>query len=91
MIKRLITHPAREPDKNWLDESAIALVELTSEHPDHPIEQALQAGGGRQLASWMCWAPDDTARVQRSSKRAEDPVEFSGQGVADAGILAFLG
>jgi hypothetical protein len=49
MIKQVIRNPARSPDRNWLDTSAIALVELTSEHPDHPIEQALQAGAA---GSW---------------------------------------
>lgn len=37
---------ALSPTHEWLDVEALADVEITSEHPSHPIESALLAGRG---------------------------------------------
>lgn len=48
MRKRIIGETADDgqPADAWLDLAALAEVELTSEDPQHPIEDALVAGGG---------------------------------------------
>jgi len=56
--KRIIGSPSRpEPppkpgDQRWLDLTSLALVEVTSEDPTHPVEAALRpsAGGGWRAA-----------------------------------------
>lgn len=50
MRKRIVTSdpaiPGREPDSNWLGLEPIATVEVTSEAPGFPIENALDSGNG---------------------------------------------
>jgi hypothetical protein len=46
----------RIPDDEWLDLEAIADVEVTSEDAAHPIESALQPGGG---SGWRAAAPGE--------------------------------
>jgi hypothetical protein len=49
-VRKTITSANRttgsEPGE-WLNVSEVASVEITSEHPDYPIEGALDCGGGR--------------------------------------------
>jgi hypothetical protein len=50
MRKRLITpipQDAPHPDEGWLDIDRAAVVEVTSEEKDHPVETALLAGETR--------------------------------------------
>jgi hypothetical protein len=82
MRKRII--PAkREPEAgsvgNWLDLENIAEVEITSEDPDHPIENALFPG---RSSGWRAAHPgeqvirvcfDEPRRVQRIWLRFEEP------------------
>lgn len=47
MRKKIITTTPKTdsgPDGDWLDLENIAMVEITSEDPDHPIEHALTPG-----------------------------------------------
>jgi XRCC1 N terminal domain len=44
MRKRLISSPQQgpfHPDRDWLDLERLAVVEVSSEDPEHPIEEAL--------------------------------------------------
>lgn len=43
-----------ENERDWLDLSSLAQVEITSEAPSHPIESALQPGGG---SGWRAAEP----------------------------------
>jgi hypothetical protein len=45
MRKNIIPHEAEGPGK-WLDLADLARVEVTSEHPGHPVESALVPGPG---------------------------------------------
>ena len=56
MRKRLITPIAVAPpvDYHWLDVGSAAVVEVTSEDGDYPIESALLSGGGR---GWRAAGP----------------------------------
>jgi hypothetical protein len=50
MRKRLITATPRDAgahDEGWLDLDRLAVVEVTSEDRDYPVESALAAGGTR--------------------------------------------
>lgn len=47
------THSAA-PEPRWLDIERLARVEITSEDPSHPVEQALGMGG---RAGWRAGAP----------------------------------
>jgi len=42
-----IPQTAPAPDKGWLDLDAAALVEVTSEDKEYPVESALVSGGTR--------------------------------------------
>lgn len=48
MRKQIVPQPLSnfENERDWLDLSSLAQVEITSEDPSHPIESALQPGGG---------------------------------------------
>ena len=46
--------PALSPTHEWLDVEGLAEVEITSEHPSHPIESALLAGRGW---GWLAAGP----------------------------------
>ena len=57
MLKRIITPLQPETaidDRDWLDLEHLAEVELSSEDPDHPIENALTPG---LAASWRAAKP----------------------------------
>jgi hypothetical protein len=49
MRKRLLTTPQDAPllDEGWLNLDGAAVVEVTSEEKDHPVESALVSGGTR--------------------------------------------
>jgi len=51
MRKRLIADEPRGAAEDWLDLTAIAQVEITSEAADHPIESALSGAGSGWRAS----------------------------------------
>jgi hypothetical protein len=57
MRKRLITptpESVRTRSKNWLDVERLAVVEVTSEDNDSPVESAFVSGNGR---GWRAAAP----------------------------------
>jgi hypothetical protein len=58
MRKRLITAPAREtvppPSEGWLDLERTAVVEVTSEDKDYPIDSAFVSA---EAAGWRAAAP----------------------------------
>ena len=52
MRKRLITSdPSTDPEEAWLNLGTSVTLELTSEAPDHPIEDAISAGSQGWRAS----------------------------------------
>lgn len=46
MRKTVIGREAKSPEGHWLDLETLAQAELTSEDSSHPIESALNPGGG---------------------------------------------
>jgi hypothetical protein len=46
MRKNIIPHEAEGAGGGWLDLAHLARVEVTSEHPGHPVESALVPGSG---------------------------------------------
>ena len=63
MRKRLITPSPQEtpsPDEGWLDLERAAVVEVTSEEKDYPVESALVAG---EMRGWR--AADSGAQTIR--------------------------
>jgi hypothetical protein len=60
MRKRIIDEtPRTSPPpagEGWLDLDTLALVEVTSEEPEHPIESALVGGGG---SGWLASRPGE--------------------------------
>jgi hypothetical protein len=68
MRKRIVPieqAPKPEDDGDWLDLGVLAMVEVSSENPEHPIESALVAGHesgwragtpGRQIIK-LCFSP----------------------------------
>src|SRR2546428_2357786 len=57
MRKRLITptpQGIRSPDEGWLDLDGAAVVEVTSEEKDYPVESALVSG---EMRGWRAASP----------------------------------
>lgn len=84
MRKRVIPsdreREAPVPGEDWIDLEQLADVDLTSEDPDHPIEQALvegRSGGwrasepGRQAIRLTFSAPQHVRRVRLEFEEAE--------------------
>ncbi len=62
MRKRLITptpETVRSRGEGWLDIERAAIVEITSEEKDYPVEAALVSGETRRRT----WAANDPPRV----------------------------
>jgi hypothetical protein len=61
MRKEIVGHESgaakKREDANWLDLESIATVQLTSEDPDFPIENALKANPECNEAGWRAAAP----------------------------------
>ena len=60
MRKRIIDESSRTSpppaDEGWLDLDTLALVEVTSEEAEHPVESALVGGGG---SGWRAARPGE--------------------------------
>jgi hypothetical protein len=66
MRKRLMTptlEPVRSQDENWLDLEHAAVVEVTSEEKDFPVEAALVFG---EAQGWRA-AENDSAAVRSAT------------------------
>lgn len=63
MRKKIIDHTpySSQSSPNWYDLEAIAQVELSSEHPEHPIENALAFHG--QGGWWAAVPGEQTLRL----------------------------
>ena len=70
MRKRLITpipQTARPHDEGWLDLNTAAVVEVTSEDKDYPVESALLSG---ETQGWRAASPNsnDPATLRSAAK-----------------------
>lgn len=91
MRKRLISEPdgpsVLTDSQPWLDLQKLAVVEVTSEHPQHPVEHAVQAGGsgwtasepGRQTIRLIFDEPQTVRRIRLEFREpsAERTQEFT--------------
>src|ERR1017187_2517883 len=71
MRKRLITpipKDAPAPDEGWLDLDREAVVAVTSEEKEHPVESALVSGEMRGLACRRFWRSDHPAKLRPAAK-----------------------
>ncbi len=99
MRKRIITSIEPETvhsDQNWLDIEAIAEVEITSEEPGHPIEDALipnhdlgwyAATSGKQIIRLIFIAPQqlNLIRLNFVETQVERSQEYVLRWLADGG------
>jgi len=71
MRKRLITatqENIRTRSVDWLDVERVALVEVTSEDNDHPVESAFVSGRRTRLARGSAGDPNDSADLRPTTK-----------------------